>query len=87
MTVELCNSRKIEVSNVGARLCQCCGSHLLYFLVCICEGKVNKVWQSHSLETSLEVEVSTMNFKPDERVLIVPEYVLEIDIGHHVPAE
>ena len=62
-------------------------TYLLKLSVCIGEGKVDQVGQPHILEALLELEVTAMHLELDEGMLVVPEYVLEVDIRQEVPAE
>ena len=68
------------MSDVWACLYKCLDPNFLDILVCISECKVLKMGQADPLEPSLPIEMSTVHLKSQQRVLVIPEHILKIDI-------
>ena len=87
VVVKLGDPREVEVSEMWTGLGQGNDTNLLELSVCICEGKVDQVGQPYVLEALLELEVTAVHLELDEGMLVVPEYVLEVNIRQEMPAE
>ena len=75
------------MSNIWACLNESLYPNLLNILGCVNECKPLKIGHENTFESSLPIEVSTIDLKPKQRVLVVSENILKINVREKMPLD